>query len=131
MDDAKRIKQLRDEIRRHDRLYYVEATPEISDRDYDHLLEELKSLEVAHPEWVTPDSPTQRVGGEPIDAFAAVTHARPMLSIDNTYNADDVREFDGRVKKTLEERRFHYVVDPKIDGVAASLRYERCVLALA
>ncbi len=134
MADAKLIEQiekLRDEIRRHDRLYYVEAMPEISDRDYDRLMVELKALETANPELITPDSPTQRVGGEPIEGFTSVAHAAPMLSIDNTYNADDLREFDKRVRKTLGDAPFHYIVDPKIDGVAVSLRYEGGVLVLA
>ncbi len=131
MDDAPRIEQLRDDIRRHDRLYYVEATPEISDRDYDRLMDELKTLEAAHPDLVTDDSPTQRVGGEPIEGFESVTHAQRMLSIDNTYDAEDVREFDTRVRKALEEHPFHYLVDPKIDGVAVSLRYEGGRLVLA
>ena len=131
MDDAQRIEQLRDEIRRHDRLYYVEAAPEISDRDYDRLMDELQALEAAHPELATDDSPTQRVGGEPIEGFDSVTHAQRMLSIDNTYSADDVREFDTRVRKALEDRPCHYLVDPKIDGVAVSLRYEAGRLVLA
>ncbi|MDP6636832.1 MAG: NAD-dependent DNA ligase LigA [Phycisphaerae bacterium] len=123
-DDAQRIEQLRDIIARHDTLYYVHAAPEISDRDYDRLLDELKSLEAAHPELITPQSPTQRVAGRPIDGFESVTHAVAMLSIDNTYNADEVREFDARVRKAVGEATFHYLADPKIDGVACSLRYE-------
>jgi DNA ligase (NAD+) len=123
-DDARRIEQLREEIRRHDRLYYVDAAPAISDRDYDRLMDELQTLEAAHPEWVTPDSPTQRVGGEPIEGFETVEHDSPMLSIDNTYNADELREFDGRVRKALGETPYHYLVDPKIDGVAVSLTYQ-------
>ena len=95
--DAERIEQLRREIRRHDRLYYVEAAPEISDRQYDRLMEELKRLEAKHPELVTPDSPTQRVGGEPIEGFESVRHSQPMLSIDNTYSLEELREFDRRV----------------------------------
>ncbi|HDZ20018.1 hypothetical protein LCGC14_0335370 [marine sediment metagenome] len=131
MDDAKRIEQLRSELRRHDRLYYVEAAPEISDRQYDELLAELTSLEGRHRDLVTPDSPTQRVGGEPIESFETVTHALAMLSIDNTYSADDVREFDKRVRKALGGRPFSYLVDPKVDGVAVSLRYESGLLVLA
>ncbi|KKK74975.1 hypothetical protein LCGC14_2878400 [marine sediment metagenome] len=122
--DADRIEQLRHKIRRHDRLYYVQDAPEISDREYDRLLAELKDLEAGHPDLVTPDSPTQRVGGEPIEGFASVTHSAPMLSIDNTYNADELRAFDQRVRKALGGERFHYLVDPKIDGVAVSLLYE-------
>jgi len=130
-DVKQRIEKLRREIRRHDRLYYVLAQPEISDRQYDKLLEELESLEAQHPELITPDSPTQRVGGEPIEGFATVTHSVPMLSIDNTYNAQEVREFDARVRRALGEVPLHYLVDPKVDGVAVSLRYEAGRLVLA
>jgi len=122
--DADRIEQLRREIRRHDRLYYVQAAPEISDRTYDDLLAELTRLEAAHPDLVTDDSPTQRVGGEPIDGFAKAAHDPPMLSIDNTYNLDELRAFDARVKKTLAGQTYRYLTEPKIDGVAASVRYE-------
>ena len=97
--------RLRAEIDRHNRLYYVEAAPEISDREYDRLMKRLEAIEAEHPELVTPDSPTQRVGGEPLDAFATVTHAVPMLSIENTYNFDEVREWDARVRKGLNRRR--------------------------
>jgi DNA ligase (NAD+) len=124
MNDAQRIHELRSLIRRHDYLYYVEAKPEISDLEYDRLMQELASLEAAHPELVTPDSPTQRVGGEPISGFDTVTHSTPMLSIDNTYNEQQVAEFDARVRKSLGGARFHYLVDPKIDGVAVTLLYE-------
>jgi len=123
-DDTQRINELRDAIARHDTLYYVRAAPEISDREYDRLLDELKALEAAHPELITPQSPTQRVAGRPIDGFESVTHAVPMLSIDNTYNADEVREFDVRIRKIVGDTPFHYLADPKIDGVACSLRYE-------
>jgi len=129
--DAERIEQLRREIRRHDRLYYVEARPEISDRQYDRLMEQLKQLEAKHPELITPDSPTQRVAGEPIEGFRTVQHAQPMLSIDNTYSAAELAEFDNRVRRALGDQAFHYLVDPKIDGVAVSLRYESGVLVLA
>lgn len=130
-DDKRRIEQLREEIRRHDWLYYVKAAPEISDRQYDKLMDELKRLEGKHPELVTPDSPTQRVGGEPVEGFPTVAHSVPMLSIDNTYSPDEVREFDRRVRAEVGDRKFHYLVDPKVDGVAVSLRYERGRLALA
>jgi len=129
--DAERIERLREEIRRHDRLYYVEAAPEISDRQYDRLLEELKALEARHPELVTPDSPTRRVGGEPIEGFTTVEHSQPMLSIDNTYSEEELREFDARVHRALGDRPVRYLVDPKIDGVAVSLRYEAGLLTLA
>lgn len=128
---AKRIEELRREIRRHDRLYYVEARPEISDREYDRLFEELKRLEAKFPDLITPDSPTQRVGGEPLEGFRQVRHAVPMLSIDNTYNEQELREFDQRVTRGLGTRNHPYLVDPKIDGVAVSLRYEAGRLVLA
>jgi len=130
-DDIRRVEQLRREIRRHDRLYYVEAKPEISDRQYDLLMDELKAIEARRPELVTPDSPTQRVGGEPIGGFTSVEHAMAMLSIDNTYNEQEVREFDARVRKSLARDEVSYLVDPKIDGIAVSLRYERGRLVLA
>ncbi len=120
-----RIEALRREIRRHDRLYYVEARPEISDREYDRLMEELKQLEVDHPELATPDSPTRRVGGAPIEGFRTVRHREPMVSIENSYNAADLREFDRRVRKLVGGEPVRYVVEPKIDGVAISLTYEK------
>src|SRR5919204_5250730 len=98
---AKRAEELRRLIDYHNYKYYVEASPEISDREFDRLLEELKQLEAKHPELVTPDSPTQRVGGQPIAGFRTVEHREPMLSIDNTYNPDELREFDARVRKML------------------------------
>ncbi|MCC7293615.1 MAG: NAD-dependent DNA ligase LigA [Phycisphaerales bacterium] len=119
----KRIAELREEIRRHDVHYYVEDKPVIADRQYDALLEELKRLETQHPDLVTPDSPTQRVGGQPIAGFASVRHAVPMLSIDNTYDEAQVREFDARVAKLLGDEKYRYVIDPKVDGVAVSLTY--------
>ena len=120
------IAALRAEIERHNRLYYVEAAPEISDREYDRLMEHLEALEAKHPELITPDSPTQRVGGEPLAAFKTVTHAVPMLSIDNTYKYDEVREWDKRVRKGLNPGEpVRYAVELKVDGVAVSLRYEQ------
>ncbi|MEQ8790663.1 MAG: NAD-dependent DNA ligase LigA [Pirellulaceae bacterium] len=122
-----RIDKLRDEIRLHDRKYYVEARPEISDQQYDALLSELKQLEQQHPELVTPDSPTQRVGGQPLEGFTTVTHALRMLSIDNTYNREDLEAWHQRIVKSLGEENgdgLEFVAEPKIDGVAVSLRYE-------
>ena len=119
------IERLRAEIRRHDILYYVHNQPEISDGEYDRLFAELKRLEAEHPDLVTPDSPTQRVSERPLEAFASVTHAVPMLSIDNTYNEAELRVFDKRVKKVLGNNEYHYVVELKIDGLAMSLRYEQ------
>jgi len=121
---AKRIDSLRDEIRRHDHAYYVRGKPTISDREYDRMLEELRRLETEHPERITPDSPTQRVGESPIEGFEHITHTVPMLSIDNTYDETQLREFDERVAKGLGGEPYRYVVDPKVDGVAVSLLYE-------
>lgn len=123
---AREIEQLRDEIRRHDRLYFVEARPEISDRDYDRLMERLRELEAAHPGLVTADSPTRRVGGQPIEGFRPVRHSVPMLSLDNTYNGEELRAFDERVRRGLGSGDVSpaYLVEPKIDGVAVNLIYE-------
>ena len=126
-----RIIKLREDIARHDRLYYVDAMPVISDSEYDALMAELIALEKEHPDLVTPDSPSQRVGGEPVKEFGQVEHATQMLSLDNTYNKDELVEFDGRVRKLLPGEVYEYVVELKIDGVAASLTYEDGVLAVA
>jgi DNA ligase (NAD+) len=126
---ARQIEKLRDEIRRHDELYYVENSPEISDRDYDQLLEELQKLEDAHPELLTPDSPTQRVGGRPAEGFSEVVHTRQMLSLDNSYNIDELRAFDDRCRRLAEGRALEYVAELKIDGLSLSLQYENGVLA--
>ena len=119
-----RLQKLRDEIRRHDVLYYVHNAPEISDREYDTLFAELKQLESEHPELISPDSPTQRVSERPVAGFETVEHALPMLSIDNTYSEAELREFDNRIRKGLETDDYDYAVEPKIDGLAISLRYE-------
>ncbi len=129
-DASARIDELREQIRHHDYLYYVEARPEVSDREYDRLLDELKKLEGEHPDLVTPDSPTQRVGGQPIDGFKTVKHSHPMLSIDNTYNRDELKEFDNRVRKVVKGEKVEYVVELKIDGVAIALTYEKGVFTL-
>ena len=127
-----RVDVLRAEIRRHDRLYYVEAAPAISDHDYDLLYQELKGLEQAWPELVTPDSPTRRVAGEPQAAFTTKPHALPMLSLDNTYDEDDLRRFHDYVLRSLKDEQPAYTIEPKIDGVSISVRYEhgRLVQAL-
>ena len=125
---GKRVEELRAEIRRHDYRYYVLSEPEISDRQYDELFAELKRREQAHPELVTPDSPTQRVSGQPVEGFATLRHTVPMLSVDNTYNADELKAFDDRVRRQLGSSDYDYVVELKIDGLAVSLRYERGVL---
>ncbi len=124
-------KTLRDELNRHNRLYYAESAPEISDKEFDKRLKELEAIEAEHPELITPDSPTQRVGGAPIDGFVSVRHSTPMLSIDNTYNFDEMREWDVRVRKGLNAGDVvRYVVELKVDGVAVSLRYEDGQLVL-
>jgi len=128
-EDVKRMDWLRREIRRHDYLYYIQNAPEITDQQYDELFAELKALEAKHPELVTPDSPTQRVAGRPLGEFATLRHSIPMLSIDNTYNADELRAFDERVRKQLGSSEYDYVVELKIDGLAVSLRYENGLLA--
>lgn len=121
---AERIAQLRDKIRKHDRLYYEEAAPVISDRDYDKLYKELIDLETNFPELVTPDSPTQRVGGKPLKAFEQVSHLIPMLSLDNTYSEDELKNFYARIRRVLPNEAIPVVVEPKVDGVAVSLVYE-------
>jgi DNA ligase (NAD+) len=127
---ARRAEELRRLIDHHNYLYYVEARPEISDLEFDRLLKELEDLEKDHPELITPDSPTQRVGGQPIDGFRTVTHRVPMLSIDKATSPDELREFDGRVRKALGKERVRYVVELKIDGVAVSLTYTDGLLTL-
>jgi len=122
---------LREQVQRHDYRYYVLDDPEISDARYDALMAELRALEAAHPELVTPDSPTQRVGGSPSAAFGEVVHAVPMLSLDNAFSDQDVIDFDRRVRERLDVESVDYSAEPKIDGLAISLRYEHGRLALA
>jgi DNA ligase (NAD+) len=122
-----KIEQLRAAIRYHDRKYYVENNPEITDYEYDQLVKELQQLEKAHPDLITPDSPTQRVGGEPLTQFLTVDHKIPMLSIDNTYSDAELKEFDQRIKRMggIDARHdVEYVAELKIDGVAITLWYE-------
>ena len=128
--ERKRIDPLRDEIRRHDRLYYVDAQPEISDLQYDHLMQDLMALEAAHPEWMVADSPTRRLGDAPVSELEQVPHRLPMLSIDNTYSEDEVRAYAQRVGK-LVDTPLHWAVELKIDGVAVSLIYEEGQLVRA
>ena len=125
MTAADRIEQLRQDIRRHEELYYVQAAPEISDAEFDALMNELRTLEAAHPDLLTPDSPTQRVGGRPTEGFAQVAHLQPMLSLDNAYDEADLRAFDERVRKGLGlEVSPAYVAELKIDGLSIALIYE-------
>jgi len=121
---AKRIAQLRHEIKEHDRRYYEEAAPTISDREYDRLYKELVDLEAKFPDLVTPDSPTQRVGGKPLQAFAQIQHRVPMLSLDNTYSEDEVANFYKRITRLLPDEEIPVVIEPKVDGVAVSVMYE-------
>jgi DNA ligase (NAD+) len=125
-DAAARIHDLRQLIRRHEELYYIQSAPEISDQEFDDLLHELEALEAAHPGLVTPDSPTQRVGGRIAEGFATVEHKVPMLSLDNAYNEDELRAFDERVRKGggLGDQRVAYVAEMKIDGLSIALTYE-------
>jgi DNA ligase (NAD+) len=130
-DVEREAARLQSEINRHNRLYYVDAAPEISDKQYDHLIQQLTALEAEHPELITPDSPTQRVGGEPLTGFQTVEHVVPMLSIDNTESEAELREWDARVRKGLNPGEpVRYVVELKVDGVAVSLRYEKGVFTL-
>jgi len=119
--------QLVEEISRHDHAYYVLAQPTISDREYDRLYHELLDLEQQFPQLVTPDSPTQRVSGQPLKEFKQVQHVQPMLSLDNTYSQEDVRDFVNRVQKLLPGEKLEWIVEPKVDGVAINLRYEQGV----
>jgi len=131
IDQATRAETLRAAIRRHEHLYYVLAKPEISDPAFDALDLELRALEAAHPELITPDSPTQRVGGAPLSEFPSVTHLEPMLSLENTYSEEEVREFEARVRRQLGETPLSYVAEPKIDGLSLSVTYEDGVLVRA
>jgi len=125
-----RIKELRRELERHNRLYY-EGRPEISDFEFDQLLRRLQELEAAHPELFDPNSPSQRVGGAPIEEFRTVIHDPPMLSIDNAYTVDELREWDGRVKRGLGSEDVEYEAELKIDGVSIDLLYENGALTRA
>lgn len=126
MTPAERIAALRAQIRHHEERYYVLADPEISDAEFDALMDELEALEREHPGLVTPDSPTQRVGGRPVEGFATVEHRVPMLSLDNAYSDDELRAFDERARRGLGvgEAALAYVAELKIDGLSMSLTYE-------
>ena len=120
-----RLAELREQIHRHDYLYYVESRPEVTDAAYDALLRELVALETEFPELVTPDSPTQRVAGTPVDLFRPVEHRVPMLSLDNATSPDQLREFEARVGRLIPGAAVRYVCEPKIDGLSIALLYER------
>lgn len=121
------IEQLRAEINRHNELYYQKSAPEISDYEFDQLLEKLKRLEAEHPELITPDSPTQRVGGK-AEGFTSFRHTVPLMSLDNSYSLDDLRAFDERCRKLADGRNFDYVAELKIDGLSVSLHYVNGIL---
>ncbi|TVS11235.1 MAG: NAD-dependent DNA ligase LigA [Wenzhouxiangella sp.] len=127
----RRVERLRREIDEHNHRYYVLDAPTVSDAEYDRLLRELEALEAEHPELVRPDSPTQRVGARPADAFESVTHAVPMLSLANAFSEQEVSEFDRRVRDRLDIECVTYAVEPKLDGLAIALRYEDRRLVLA
>src|SRR5256884_1226598 len=124
-EPERKIAQLREEIRKHDRLYYQDAAPIISDREYDRLYKELVNLETQFPDLLTPDSPTQRVSGKPLEAFAQIQHVAPMLSLDNTYSEEEVVNFYKRITRLLPDEKIPVVIEPKVDGVAVSVMYEK------
>ncbi|MDA7680668.1 NAD-dependent DNA ligase LigA, partial [bacterium] len=117
-------------VAEHEHAYYVLANPSVSDQEYDRLYKELVDLETEFPDLQTPSSPTQRVGGEPLDGFKSVRHAVPMMSLDNTYSHEEVESFVNRVAKLLPEEKLDWTVEPKVDGLALSLRYEQGKLVL-
>src|SRR5271165_1405489 len=122
-DVQQHIEALRDKIRYHEHRYYVLDDPEVSDAEFDRLMNQLKTLEAEHPELVTPDSPTRRVGGKPREGFVKVPHSSAMLSLDNAYTEDELREFDRRVRDLLDGQSFEYVAELKLDGLSMAARY--------
>jgi DNA ligase (NAD+) len=121
---AQRAEELRAELRRHEHLYYVMDAPEVTDAEYDALMNELKRIEAAHPELLTADSPTQRVGGKPTEGFQKVRHSRPMLSLDNAYSAEELADWDRRVHELAGLLPVEYMAELKMDGLSVALRYE-------
>src|SRR5882724_9471983 len=122
-DIDSKIESLREEIRHHEYRYYVLDDPEIADAEFDRLMNELKRLEAEHPELVTPDSPTQRVGGKPREGFQKIRHSSPMLSLDNALDESELRAFDARVREWLGGEPFRYVAELKMDGLSMAARY--------
>ncbi|MGD0628694.1 MAG: NAD-dependent DNA ligase LigA, partial [Terracidiphilus sp.] len=123
-DPARRAEELRAELRRNEHLYYVLDTPEITDAEYDALINELKRIEAAHPELLTPDSPTQRVGGKPAEGFQKVRHSRPMLSLDNAYSAEELTDWERRVRELAGRLPVEFTAELKLDGLSVALHYE-------
>lgn len=130
-DPAQQAEQLREKLRHHEHRYYVLDDPEISDAEYDVLMNELKALETAHPELLTPDSPTQRVGGKPREGFVKVQHSAPMLSLDNAYNEEELRDWARRVEELSGRAQIEYECELKLDGLSMALRYQDGRFALA
>lgn len=128
MSAQQEIEKLKKEIRHHDYLYYVLAQPEIADYEYDNLMKRLKELEEKNPQFITDDSPTQRVSGKAIKDFTTVKHSTQMLSLDNTYSSDEIIEWDKRVKKIITNENYEYVIEPKIDGISCTLTYKNGML---
>src|SRR5262249_31771510 len=124
----KEVEELRDKLRYHEYRYHVLDDPEISDAAYDKLLQKLKEVEAAHPELVTPDSPTARVGAPPREGFQSVRHSRPMLSLDNAFSFDALRDFDRRVREGIGREEIEYIAEHKFDGLSIALWYEHGVL---
>ena len=122
--EERQIDELRETIRHHEHLYYVLDAPELPDAEFDRLMQELKKLEAAHPELVTRDSPSQRVGGKPLEGFPKVQHSRPMLSLDNAYNEQELRDWDRRVRESAGNQKIEYVSELKLDGMSMALTYE-------
>src|ERR1043166_4204992 len=123
-DPAIEIEQLRDELRRHEHLYYVLDKPEITDAEYDALMRRLQAIEAQHPDLVTPDSPSQRVGGKPREGFVKVRHSSPMLSLDNALNESELRDFDRRVRELLKDAPYTYQLELKMDGLSMAAHYQ-------
>src|SRR5271166_3531872 len=124
LNAGQEIEELRATLRHHEHLYYVLDRPEITDAEYDRLMRQLQELEARHPELITPDSPTQRVGGKAREGFVKVRHSSPMLSLDNALNEEELREFDRRVRTLLGDRPFEYVAELKLDGLSMAVQYQ-------
>src|SRR5438046_5266370 len=122
---AEPVEELRRQLEHHEYLYYVLDQPEISDAEFDRLMRELREIEEAHPELRTPDSPTQRVGGQPREGFVKVPHTSPMLSLDNALNEQELREFDARIRTPLKGQLYEYVAELKLDGLSMAAHFEK------
>src|SRR5690348_14153078 len=125
---SREVEKLREQIRKHEYLYYVQDAPEVSDAEFDKLMRRLKAIEEEHPEFVAPDSPTQRVGGVPREGFQTYRHARPMMSLDNALSFEELREFDRRARELTGREKLEYVAEHKFDGLSMALIYENGLL---